>query len=442
MSTITNQVDAIFAKWDKPDSPGCVLAVIQNGRIVYKRGYGMADLERNVPITPEFLFDLGSTGKQFTATVIAILENQGLLSLDDSLRKYVPEMPAYAKEITIRHLIYHTSGLRDYITLMMMAGLPFENFYPEEALLDLIVRQRRLNFDPGEEYLYSNSGYFMLGIVAQRVTGKHLTELIREYIYEPLGMTRSTFNKDHRPIVEKRALSYIQSEGGDIKNEVSLTGGLGDSPVYSNVEDLFLWDKNFYANRLNLAQPDLIEILQTQGKLNDGTLLKYAFGLEISSYRGLGTVSHGGSWAGYRSELLRFPGQKFSVICLCNLASMMPEELARRVADVYLEREFNLPAVEVQQEQPETNNKTFDPVSLELYTGKYHSPEINTDYILSVQGNRLYLQRSIYTLPEQLQPIASDVFKIEELRLKFSEDGLFVSQERVKNMRFTKTVSQ
>ena len=190
----TEHIDAIFSDWDKFTSPGCALGVIQDGTLIYKRGYGMADLERSVPITPESLFDIGSTGKQFTTTVIAILADQGWLSFDDNLRKSVPEMPAYADDITIRHLIHHTSGLRDYITLMALAGLPDDNLYQEEALLDLIIRQRELNFPPGEEYLYSNSGYFMLGIVAQRVTGVHLTELIQEHIFTPLGMHRSTCN--------------------------------------------------------------------------------------------------------------------------------------------------------------------------------------------------------------------------------------------------------
>jgi len=254
MAIFAEKIDVLFAEWDKPDSPGCALAVIQNGEIVYQQGYGMADLERNVPITPESLFDLGSVGKQFTTTIIAILENRRLLAFDDRLSKYVPEMPGYADKITIRHLIHHTSGLRDYVTLMEIAGLPEENIYPEEMLIELIARQQELNFVPGAEYLYSNSGYFMLGVIAQRVTGRHLTELIREYIYEPLGMVRSAFNKDHHPVLKKRALSYSPDEDGGFQNEVSLCGGFGDGPVYSSVEDLYIWDQNFYANKLNHAQ--------------------------------------------------------------------------------------------------------------------------------------------------------------------------------------------
>ena len=437
MSAITEKVDAIFSEWDKPDSPGCALAVIQDGEIIYKCGYGMADLERNVPITSESLFDIGSSGKQFTTTVIAILENRGLLSFDDSLRKYVPEMPVYADEITLRHLIHHTSGLRDYVTLMMMAGLPFENFYPEEALLDLIAQQKELNFSPGEEYAYSNSGYFMLGIVVERVAGKHLTELIREYIYEPLGMLHSGFNKDHRPILKNRALSYAPTENG-FQNEVALCGGFGDGAIYSSVEDLFLWDQNFYANKLNDAQPDLLKTLHTQGKLNDGNTIKYAFGLKIEPYRGLRIVSHGGSWAGYRSELLRFPEQHFSVICLCNLASMEPEDLARRVADIYLEAELSGPIPKEEEKQPVHESSDYIPDSLELYTGQYHSPELNTDYILTIHDDQLYLQRNRFAQPEPLLPVAPTSFRANRLEIRFSDQGLFVAQGRVKNIRFEK----
>jgi len=442
MPPITERADAIFSEWDKPTTPGCALALIQDGEIVYKRGYGMADLERGVPITSESLFDIGSTGKQFTATIIAILANQGYLSLGDSIRNYLPPMPAYADAITIRHLIHHTSGLRDYITLMELAGLPDENLYSEEALLDLILRQQELNFPPGEEYLYSNSGYFLLGIIAQRVTGRHLTELIQEHISTPLGMRCSTFNKDYRPIVPNRALSYLVSENGGFTNKLSLCGGFGDGPIYSNVEDLFLWNQNFYHNQLNNAQPDLLEMLHTQGRLNNGKTIAYAGGLNVEEYRGLKSVSHGGAWAGYRSEMLRFPEQHFSVICLCNLASMMPEELARRVADIYLEAEFmGKPIPSYEEEKPEAIAETLPitPEQARQYAGIYTSTELATEYVLSVQEDQLFLQRNRFAPRESLQAIAPNAFKGKEIELTFTGQALSVASDRVKNIGFKKT---
>jgi CubicO group peptidase (beta-lactamase class C family) len=439
MSSMTEQVDAIFAEWDKPTSPGCALAIILDGAILYKRGYGMADLERGVPITAESLFDIGSTGKQFTVAIIVILVDLGYLSLSDSLRKYLPSMPAYADTITIQHLIHHTSGLRDYVTLMELAGLPDENLYPEDALLSLILRQQELNFAPGEKYLYTNSGYFLLGIIAQRVTGIHLTELIQEHIFTPLGIKRSTFNKDYRPVVPHRALSYEASENG-FRNKISLCGGFGDGPIYSSVEDLFLWDQNFYHNQLNQAQPDLLEVLHTQGKLNNGEIIAYAGGLNIEEYRGFKAVSHGGAWAGYRSELLRFPEQRFSVICLCNLASMMPEDLARRVADIYFEAEFKGKPVPSYEEEHEGTTETI-PITAEQvrqYTGVYTSLELATEYVLSAQEDQLFLQRNQFAPKETLQAIAPHTFKGKDIELNFIDQTMTVSADRAKNIRFKK----
>lgn len=441
MSSITERVDTIFFEWDKPTSPGCALALIQDGAIIYKRGYGMADLERSVPISPESVFDIGSTGKQFTVTIIAILANQGYLSLGNSIRKYLPAMPAYADAITIRHLIHHTSGLRDYVTLMELSGLPDENLYPEEALLELILRQQELNFPPGEEHLYSNSGYFLLGIIAQHVTGAHLTELIQEHIFTPLGMRCSTFNKDYRPIAPNRALSYETSKNGGFTNKISLYGGFGDGPIYSNVEDLFLWDQNFYHNQLNHAQPDLFEILHTQGRLNNGETIAYAGGLIIEEYRGFKTVSHGGAWAGYRSEMLRFPEQRFSVICLCNLASMLPEDLARRVADIYFEAEFEGKPIPTPEEESAAPTETL-PITAEQarqYAGVYTSTELATDYVLSEKEDQLLLQRNRFAPKESLQAIAPNTFKGKDIELTFTDQVLSVATGRVKKIRFKKS---
>jgi CubicO group peptidase (beta-lactamase class C family) len=440
-SSILKRVDAIFSEWDRPTSPGCALALIQDDEIIYKRGYGMADLERGVPITPESLFDIGSTGKQFTVSIIAILASQGYLSLGDSIRKYLPAMPAYADAITIQHLIHHTSGLRDYVALMELAGLPDENLYPEEALLNLILRQDELNFSPGEKYLYSNSGYFLLGVIAQCVTGMHLTELIQEHIFTPLGMRCSTFNKDYRPIVPNRALSYEASESGGFTNKISLWGGFGDGPIYSNVEDLFLWDQNFYHNRLNHDQPNLLEVLHTQGRLNNGEVIAYAGGLNIEEYRGFKAVSHGGAWAGYRSELLRFPRQRFSVICLCNLSSMMPEDLARRVADIYFEAEFEgkpIPSYEEEKVEDSAEAQSIASEQASKYTGVYTSPELATEYLLSAQDDQLFLQRNKFAQKESLQATVPHTFKGRDIALNFTDQTLTVSADRVENIRFEK----
>ena len=243
---LTDKIDELFAAWNKPNSPGCALAVINDGEIIYKRCYGMADLERNVSLSPASVFDIGSTGKQFTAMVIAILAKQGALSLDDSIQKYIPEISTYEQPVTIRHLIHHTSGIRDYLVLMYLSGMRSENFYYEDELLDLICRQKELNFKPGDEFEYSNSGYFLLGVIARRVTGKSLPVLIKENILEPLGMQATNFNDDAKRIVKNRAIGYSPNDGDGFYTEMSFNGGYGDGALLSTVEDLFLWDQSFY----------------------------------------------------------------------------------------------------------------------------------------------------------------------------------------------------
>ena len=412
MSTITDRVDALFSKWDKTDSPGCVVALIQDGEFVYTRGYGMADLERSVPITPRSMFDIGSCGKQFTATVIAIFADQGLLGLDDSIRKYLPEMQPYTDGITIRHLIHHTSGLRDYLALMDVLGLPDENVYAENALLDLIVRQRGLNFKPGKEFLYSNTGYFLLGIIAQRVTGKHITQLIQEHILVPLGMRRTTFNKDYRPIVKDRALSYHEGdEPGTFRNAVALAGGYGDGSIVTNVEDLLLWDRNFYNNKLNNSQPDLIEQVQVTGKLNNNKIITYAFGLEVNEYRGQKTVSHGGSWAGYRTEMMRFPNQRFTVICTSNLGNVDTTMMSRQVADIFLEK-----ILKPDRSGPERN---MSAVEVKEFTGIYQGKHLTAE--IFVNNNVLYFLNGPYQL--KLNRLTRKKFQLDESLASISFSG-------------------
>jgi CubicO group peptidase (beta-lactamase class C family) len=419
MTTIPEQVDKLFAQWDTTTSPGCILAVIKNGEFLFQHGYGMADLERRLAISTESIFDIGSTGKQFTATVIAILANQGRLSLDDTIRKYIPEMPPYADQITIRHLIHHISGLRDYLTLLDLRGLPMENIYAEDFLLDLIVRQKGLNFKPGSEYLYSNSGYFLLGTTAQRVTGKHITELIKEHIIDPLGMKHTTFNKDYRPIVRNRAMSYDDGEeAGTFVNALALSGGFGDGALLTCVDDLLLWDRNFYENKLNNAQYDLIEQLHETGKLNNGKSINYASGLEVTEYRGQQVVMHEGGWAGYRSEMMRFPDQRMTFICLANLGSMDPSMLCQQVADIFLEDVLK-PERAVRKRKP--NGAGTSNIQPEKFVGVYQSKFLTLEVFTKDGG--LFFTYGRREFP--LNPIGVRKFQISPFPffLTFSGEG-------------------
>jgi CubicO group peptidase (beta-lactamase class C family) len=246
--SLTTKVDELFAQWDKPDSPGCALAIIQNGKIIYKRSYGMANLEYDIPISPNSVFDIASNSKQFTAMCIVLLARQNLLTLDDELQKHIPEIPQYSHPITLRHLIYHTSGLRDYLNLMNMSGMIIENKYLTEEIIALLARQQSLNFQPGADRLYCNSGYLLLGEIVKRVSGKSLRVFAEEQIFAPLGMKNTHFHDNFKEIVKNRADSYRPKKGGGFQIDMSWDDNVGAGFLYTTVEDLSLWDRNFYEN--------------------------------------------------------------------------------------------------------------------------------------------------------------------------------------------------
>jgi CubicO group peptidase (beta-lactamase class C family) len=328
------RVDAVFHDYDRSDSPGCALGVYRDGRIVYERGYGMSNLELGVANSPQSVFDIASIGKQFTAFAIHLLAREGKLSLDDDIRKWVPEVPDYGKKVTIRNLLHHTGGLRDYIEVMDLQGIRYEDLTTDEDALAAIARQKAPNFAPGEEHLYSNTGYFLLSVVVQRASGQSLRDFAAARIFGPLGMRHTQFNDRHGRIIPNRATGYSAEEGGGFGIDMSDWEQNGDGGVLTTIEDLQLWDQNSYDPRI--GDRGLLEAMQTVGTLNNGAKLDYASALMIGTYRGLPTVRHSGSWAGYRAQLLRFPEQKFSVACLCNLSSANPSRMAQQVAGIFL----------------------------------------------------------------------------------------------------------
>jgi CubicO group peptidase (beta-lactamase class C family) len=332
---VAAQVDKIFAQFDKPDSPGCALAVIRDGQIVYKRGYGMADLDHDVPIKPDTVFHVASVSKQFTAMAILLLAKQGKLSLDDRAQKYITELREFNQPITIRHLLHHTSGLRDQWNLLIMSGTRLgEDVVRDEDILELVSRMKELNFKPGEQHLYCNTGYTLLAYIVKRVSGQSLREFAEANIFKPLGMTRTFFRDDHAVVVKQQAYAYNPGPGGAFKLSVPNYDTVGASSLLTTVEDLARWDQNFYDKQV--GGDWAIEQMQIRGALNDGQQISYARGLVIGDYKGLKVVEHSGGDAGYRSHLMRFPDQRFSVACLCNYGGANPGLFARRVADVYL----------------------------------------------------------------------------------------------------------
>ncbi len=278
--TLTAKVDKLFAPWDKPDSPGCSLGVIKDGRFIYRRGYGMANLDHSIPLSPTSVFYIASTSKQFAAASVALLARQGKISLDDDIRKYLPEMPRYQRPVTIRQLVHHTSGIRDYLTLMSLAGMRYEDIYSEEEMVALPARQKELNFTPGDEHLYSNSGYFLLSVIVKRASGKSLRQFADEQIFKPLGMSHTHFHDDRAMVVKNRVTSYFpQKEGGFGVHVNNNFDKVGDGGLLTTIEDLARWDRNFYDYRV--GGKELVDQLLTPGELNNGEKLQYAFGLNV-----------------------------------------------------------------------------------------------------------------------------------------------------------------
>jgi CubicO group peptidase (beta-lactamase class C family) len=333
----TVRVDQLFQQRDKPNSPGCAVAVMKDGRIVHKRGYGMADLDRGEKITPATVFHVGSISKQFTAAAVLILEHEGKLSLDDAVKTYVPELPDFGVKITLRHLLHHTSGLRDQWELLRLAGWRPSDLITDEHVLTIMSRQRTLNFPPGSEFLYSNTGFTLLAQVVKRVSGRTFRNFTTERMFQPLVMEHTHFRDDHAEIVNNIAYGYRQM-GNRFDLYVPNFDTVGATSLLTTVEDLALWDENFYTARV--AGEAIIKELQEPGRLDDGTAIDYAAGLVVTKYRGLKIVEHAGEDAGYKAHMMRFPGQHFSVATLCNLASSNPGALNRKIADIYLASEL------------------------------------------------------------------------------------------------------
>lgn len=379
------KVDGIFAAFDKPDSPGCAVGVIRDGMFLDRHGYGMASLELQAPLTPASVFYMGSVSKQFTAASMVLAQEQGLLSLDDDVRKYIPELPDYGTPITLREMLHHTSGLRDFLGLLELSGRHGEDIHSQAEMLNLIVRQKALNNKPGNEYIYSNTNYFLAGIVLERVSKKPYSEFAAENIFKSLGMADTRFYDDRSVVVQGRVAAY--SAGKDGKFDVDWSTNydtVGAGGLMSSVDDLLAWDQNFYHNKL--GKGTLIKELQTRGVLNNGERLDYALGLEISTYRGLPTVEHAGGLFGYSTEILRFPEQKFTVVCLCNLASAGPAGLANKVADIYLAKDLK-PEAAPQAANGSSSEKFSDPVP---FAGKYEDPRSHWVFAFTASDGDLH----------------------------------------------------
>lgn len=329
------RVDEVFARWNGNTSAGCAVGVVQDGLVVLEEAYGMADLEHGIPNTPETIFEGGSLSKQFTAAAVVLLALDGELSLDDDVREHVPELPDYGHTITLHHLMTHTSGLRDWGSVASISGWGRgERSHDHADVLDILSRQDELNFVPGHEYSYSNSGYNLLAIIVGRVSGMSFADFSRERIFEPLGLRDTQWRDDYRRIVPGRSTAYDATDDGGWEINRPIEHVHGNGGILTTVGDLGIWARALEDGRL--GGPGFVEMMHRQGRLNDGSEIVYAGGLRVEPYMGVPSVSHTGSTAGYRAFLARYPDQDLTVAMLCNASNASTSGNGTAVARIYL----------------------------------------------------------------------------------------------------------
>ena len=324
-------IDSLYVPMSHSGSPGCAVGVYQNGTVIFARGYGFANLTDDVPITPATRFTVGSVSKQFTAASIALLVRAGKLSLDDDVRTLIPELPPYAPPVRVRHLVHHTSGLRDFWELVGLSGLRLDDGYSSDDMLAMAAHQRGLNFTPGAEYRYSNTGYLALAVIVQRVTGQSLRRFADSAIFAPLGMRATLYLDDHTEIVPGRAMAY-SPRGNGWRIDIWNNDIVGQGGIVTTLADLQRWDENFYSGVV--GGREFLELMHTTDPLTSGAPNNYAFGITVGTYRGQRLVEHTGATGGYRAALFRFPELHTSVAMLCNRSTANTAQLAQRIADL------------------------------------------------------------------------------------------------------------
>lgn len=420
-STIA-KINKIFQRWDKNTSPGCVVGIIRNDSLIFSKGYGMANLEYNIPNTPSTIYHMASISKQFTAYSIVLLAKQGKLKLDDDVRKYLPWFPKLKATITIRNLLNHTSGVRDQWQLLAIAGTRLDDVITQDQVIKILSKQQALNFMPGDQYSYSNSGFTMLAEIVKTVSGKSLRQFTDSAIFKPLGMNDTHFHDDYEEIVKGRSYSYYDAGNQHYKNAILSYSVSGPTSLFTNINDMAKWAANFYIPVVGDA--DDIKQLTQKGKLNSGKEIDYALGISSTKYRGWQQFSHSGGDAGYRTFISVFPGAKMGFLLFCNLGDMNPSSLVNMLQNIFLndisgqngdmgkkDEEEKLPAtlkkedvekyvgdfisetIQLNKDVP-VKNPTDD--SLQQYVGNYFCPELDCHYGIQLKDHKLVLTNPKY----------------------------------------------
>lgn len=447
---LSQKADQLFEKWNTPNSPGYAVTVLKDNEIVHKKCFGQANLEYGIPISTSTVFHAASVSKQFTAFAIALLAKENKLSLDDDICKYLPELLDFGKPISIRHLIHHTSGIREQSTLLKICGVEVVDWISNEHILKLVKHQKKLNFEPGDEIVYSNTGYTLLAEIVERITGQSFREYTLENIFKPLGMVHSQFYDNLQMIVKNRAYPYIMDADRNYFKGVLNYSTVGATGLMTTIDDMIIWIENF--THLRAGDSSIIEQMFTSGLLNNGEETTYGFGLGITEYRGLKYVLHSGHDAGYRSYLGYFPEQKFGIVILSNFGSVNGMELGKQIADIYLIDQFVSSKSESNESDTakEKNNsrKSFKLGKKQLweFSGRFCGEELETKYRIIVRDGQL-VATHIRNEDVVLTPVDKDQFSgdqwwfrdISYLRDEKDEIiGFQLTAGRVRNLLFNR----
>lgn len=399
--------DRLFAPWNTNNTPGAAVVVVKDGKVAFLHGYGCANLEHRIAITPDTVFDAASVAKQFTGLAIAMLVEKGKLSLDDDIRKHLPDIPDFGRPITVRHLLHHTSGLRDWPETLTVAGKSMSEVIDFQMILEMVRCQRELDFLPGEAHLYSNTGYNLLAAAMAKVTGESFRRWMQTNLFLPLGMNQTHICDDPDEIVFVLAEPYAPAGGGAYRREVSQLAAPGSSSLMITARDMSQWLLNF--ETMQVGGKRAIDAMLQPGKLNNGKEVQYGFGIGLGEYRHARTVSHTGGWAGYRSAVLRFPEQRLGMAILSNSSDLDAPGLARKVADLYLGASAKKPAPEAPA-KPALTTKP-DSSKWEAYIGTYR---LGPGWLLSItrEGDQLMTQAT-REAKFPMTPVSATSFQVE-----------------------------
>ncbi len=407
------QVDLLFSELND-NTPGAAVSIVKDGRVIYSKGFGLANLEYNITITSKTKFNIASLSKQFTAFAVLLLVEKGKLSLDDDIREYIPELPDYGRTITVRHMLTHTSGLRDYIQLLQMAGWKLSDVVTKKNVFDLIVRQKELNFEPNEKFMYSNSGYQLSAEIVERVSGKSFAEFTRENIFQPLKMNDTLFYDDYEKVVNNQAYSYYQNEQNYKKFALTFSA-VGGAGMLSTVEDLSRWAINF--EKMKVGNKKIFAEMNEPAVLNNGETIHTSPGHFITSYKGLKSIQDAGGMKGFNAYLSHFPEQRFTVIVLSNSYEFSSQNKANQIADIYLNKHFE--SGDAQIKKP--NEVKLSASELAKLSGHYWSEDAGLVRRVYVREGKLIYSRSENN-ESILQPISKNEFTMSGaiLDVKFS----------------------